>query len=182
MKKIVPYLLMCFCISSCVQVRGLGDDYKYLTSFEKELVEPFSKEKKLLKSRVYKTNATTLLDALKDHPKAFVYVFTAGCTGDACMPLLVYEDFANKNDYKVFFVLTSYKDLDIALTEPRTEPLFVINSDYYGNKFVKGYVEDFKNELKGRDRKYKGSYEGGLLFYENGVYQRSYSYLPTSTN
>lgn len=123
-----------------------------------------------------------MLDALKEYPKAFVYVFAVGCTGDACKPLPVYEDYAKKNGYKVFFVLVSYMDLDIALTDPRTEPLLVIDSDYYGNKFVRGYVEDFKNELKGRDRKFKGPYEGGLLFYENGVYQRSYSYLPATTN
>ena len=92
------------------------------------------------------------------------------------------ESYAYKNGYKVFFVLTSYKDLDIALLEPRNTPLFVIDSDYYGNKLVRAYVNDFKNELKGRDRKAKGEYEGGLLFYENGVYQKSYFYLPATTN
>ena len=175
-------IAFCFCLCSCVQVRGLGDDYKYLSPFEKSLVVPFNKEKKLLKSRVYKTNATTLLDDLKDYPKAFVYVYTVGCVGDACKPLTVYEEYANKNGYKVFFVLTSYKDLDIALLEPRNTPLFVIDSDYYGNKFVRGYVDDFKNELKGKDRKAKGEYEGGLLFYKNGVYQKSHFYLPSTTN
>lgn len=175
-------LALCFCVCSCVQVRGLGDDYKYLSPFEKTLVVPFNKEKKLLKSRVYKTNATTLLDVLKDYPKAFVYVYTVGCVGDACKPLTVFEEYANKNGYKVFFVLTSYKDLDIALLEPRNMPLFVIDSDYYGNKFVRAYVDDFKNELKGKDRKAKGEYEGGLLFYENGVYQKSHFYLPATTN
>lgn len=179
------YLILitfCFCLCSCVQMRGLGDDYKYLSPFEKSLVIPFDKEKNLLKSRVYKTNATTLLDALKDYPKAFVYVYTVGCVGDACKPLTVYEEYAKKNGYKVFFVLTSYKDLDIALLEPRNTPLFVIDSDYYGNKFVRGYVDDFKNELKGKDRKAKGEYEGGLLFYENGIYQKSHFYLPATTN
>lgn len=182
MKKIIASLLISFSISSCVQMRGIGDDYKHLTPFEKSLVEPFNKEKKLLKSRVYKTNASTLLDALKDYPKAFVYVYTVGCVSDACKPLSVYENYANRNGYKVFFVLTSYMDLDIALLEPRSSPLFVIDSKYYGNKLFRGYVDDFKNELKGKDRKAKGEYEGGLLFYENGAYKKSYSYLPTITD
>ncbi|SFN71973.1 hypothetical protein SAMN05421741_109138 [Paenimyroides ummariense] len=175
-------LAFCFFVSSCVQMRGIGDDYKYLTPYEKTLIEPFKKENSLKMSRVYKTNATTLLDALKEYPKAFVYVYTVGCTGDACKPLTVYEEYAKKNGYKVFFVLTSYMDLDIALLEPRNTPLFVIDSKYYGNKLFRAYVNDFKNELKGRDRKVKGEYEGGLLFYENGVYQKSHFYLPATTN
>lgn len=175
-------LTLCFFVSSCVQVRGLGDDYKHLTPYEKTLIQPLKKDVALKMSRVYKTDATTLLDALKEYPKAFVYVYTAGCVSDACKPLTVYEEYANKNGYKVFFVLTSYKDLDIALLEPRNTPLFVIDSDYYGNKLVRAYVNDFENELKGRDRKAKGEYEGGLLFYENGVYQKSYFYLPATTN
>lgn len=175
-------LAFCFSLCSCVQVRGLGDDYKHLTPYEKTLIQPFKKDVALKMSRVYKTDATTLLDALKEYPKALVYVYTVGCVGDACKPLTVYEEYANKNGYKVFFVLTSYKDLDIALLEPRNTPLFVIDSDYYGNKLVRAYVNDFENELKGRDRKAKGEYEGGLLFYENGVYQKSYFYLPATTN
>jgi len=163
-------------------MRGIGDDHKYLTPFEKSLVEPFNKDKKLLKSRVYKTNAATLLDALKEYPKAFVYVFNVGCTGDACKPLPVYEDFAKKNGYKVFFVLTSYKDLTIALTDPRTEPLLVIDSDYYGNKLFRAYVSDFENELRGRDRKFREDSYESLHFYENGKYKGSYYYLPTTTN
>lgn len=182
MKKIVAFLLIGFSISSCVQLRGIGDDYKYLTPLEKSLIEPFDKNKPLLKSRVYKTNAYMLVDALKDYPKAFVYVYTVGCVGDACLPLPIYEEFAKKNDYKVFFVLTSYKDLDIALTDPRNEPLFVIDSEYYGNKLFRKYVDHFKNELKGKHKKFKGPYEGGLLFYENGVYQHSSFYLPATKN
>jgi len=182
MIKLVAYLLISFSICSCVQVRGIGDDYKHLTSFEKSLVESYNKEKRLLKSRVYKTNAATLLETLQEYPKAFVYVYTVGCVDDTCKPLNVYEDYANKNGYKAFFVLTSYKDLDIALLEPRDSPLFVIDSDYYSNKLFRAYVGDFENELKGRDRKAKDEYEGGLLFYENGVYKKTYSYLPATTN
>lgn|SRR5690606_38489868 len=182
MRKLVACLLICFSVSSCVQMRGIGDDYRHLTPFEKSLVEPFNKDKKLLKSRVYKTNATTLLDVLKDYPKAFVYVYTVGCVDDACKPLTVYEDYAKKNGYKVFFVLTSYKDLDIALLEPRTSPLFVIDSDYYGNKLFRAYVSDFENELRGRDRKFKEDSYESLHFYEKGIYKTSYDYLPPPTN
>jgi len=182
MKKLAAYFLISYSLCSCVQVRGIGDDYKHLTPLEKSLIEPFNKEKKLLKSRVYKTNATTLLEALKDYPKAFVYVYTTGCMNDTCKPLTVYEEYANKNGYKVFFVLTSYKDLDIALVEPRTSPLLVIDSDYYGNKLFRAYVSDFENELSGRDRKSKENLVESLHFYEKGIYQKSYSYLPATTN
>lgn len=182
MKKIVSCLVISYSLCSCVQIRGVGDDYKHLTPFEKSLVEPFNNENSLKMSKVYKTNATMLLKALKDYPKAFVYVYTVGCVDDTCKPLAVYEEYAQKNGYKVFFILTSYMDLDVALLEPRNTPLFVIDSKYYGNKLFRAYVDDFKNELKGRDRKAKGVYEGGLLFYENGIYKKSYTYLPTTEN
>lgn len=113
MRKIVVLVFFCFSLVSCVQVRGLGDDYKYLTPFEKTLIVPFKKDESLKMSKVYKTNANSLLNSIKNYPKAFVYVYTVGCVGDACKPLSVYEEYAQKNGYKVFFVLTSYKDLDI---------------------------------------------------------------------
>lgn len=61
------------------------------------------------------------------------------------------------------------------------ELLFVIDSDYYGKKFLHGYICPFENELKGRDKKDKsGDLEGSIHFYENGVYKDTYVYLPRS--
>lgn len=109
-----------------------------------------------------------------------VYVFTWDCSSDACLPLTIYENYAKQSGYKIFFVLTSYLDLGEAMNEPISEPIYVIDSDYYGHKWFRQYVGHFKNELKGISKNEKEIYEGGLLFFKNGNYEKSRFYLPKS--
>lgn len=135
MKKITILLFLLFGVTSCVQFRGIGDDYNNLTSEQKKMVKPFNKEQPLTRDYVYKLNAVNLLEELKNYPKAFVYVTNINCGADACLPLTVYESYAKKNGYKVFFVLVGYNDLELAFAEPIKEPLFVIDSDYYKKSF-----------------------------------------------
>ncbi len=178
MKKTLILLIPAALLSSCA---AFTDGYSRLTKEQRNSIVPFNKNLPLSRDYVYKVNASELLETIKDYPKAFVYVFTPGCTSDACFPLTVYENFAKKNGYKVFFVLSGYGSLDYAFEDPIKEPLFVINSDYYGKKFLHGYIRPFENELKGRDKKDKsGDLEGSLHFYENGVYKDTYIYLPRS--
>lgn len=163
---------------SCVEVRGIGDDYKHLGENEKSMIVPYKLATDFSRKNVYKINAEELKDALQKHPKAFVYVFTQGCSSEYCLPLSVYEGYAKKNGYKVFFVMTSYKDLDLALLEPISEPLYVIDSNYYKHKLFRKYVEHFENELKGRDRTAKVETFESLHFFENGEYKFSSYGLP----
>lgn len=179
LKKSISSVLVSCTLLSCIQVRGLTDDYNKLTAEQKTLVQPFRSNTILTKGKVYKINATELLEELREYPKAIVYIFTVGCPADSCLPLPVYEAYARANGYKIFFVMTSYKDLDEALDEPISEPLFVIDSDYYGKKYFRKYVDYFKNELQGRDRKSKEVvYDGGIHFFEHGIYKNTATYLP----
>jgi len=177
MKKIYFFIIIPL-ISSCVQVRGIGDDYKYLTNNEKNMIKAYDNTISPTRKNVYKVNATEILNEVKKYPKAIVYVFTVGCPSDTCLPLNIYEEYAKKHGYKVFFVLTSYKDLGDALKEPISEPLFVIDGNYYGKKFLRKYVSFFENELRGLDKNMKRTTYESLHFYENGLYKNSYYYLP----
>lgn len=180
MKKIIALAFLTLCISSCVQIRGVTDDYNHLTLEQKESVVSFNKADQLSRKHIYKVNASTLLDVIKEYPKAFVYVTNVGCTADACLPLNVYENYAKNNGYKVFFVLVGYNDLEVAFGEPIKEPLFVIDSDYYGKKLFRKYVDYFENELMGKEKKTKRSSYESLHFFENGAYKNSYYYLPSN--
>lgn len=181
-KRLIFLLLAAVGLASCVQVRGIGDDYKYLTIDEKSRVVPFKTGMTMQKGTVYKTNADELLKEIEKYPKAFVYLFTPLCSSDVCLPLNIYESYAEDNDYKVFFVLSSYKDMGVALKEPISEPLFVIDSDYYGNKFLCKFVGHFENELMGLDKKHKSDDFYNLFFYENGVFVGGRTYLPAVNN
>lgn len=181
-KRLIFLLLAAVGLTSCVQVRGIGDDYKYLTIDEKSRVVPFKTGMTMQKGTVYKTNADELLKEIEKYPKAFVYLFTPLCSSDACLPLNIYESYAEDNDYKVFFVLSSYKDMGVALKEPISEPLFVIDSDYYGHKLFCKYVDYFENELQGVDKKQKLTKFHNLFFYENGVFVGGRTYLPSVNN
>lgn len=182
MKYTIILLLTGVLFTSCVQVRGIGDDYKYLTPEEKSLVVPFTAGMQLQNDKVYKTNAAELLKEVAKYPKAFVYVFTPLCSSDSCLPLNLYESYADNNDYKVFFVLSSYNDMGVALKEPISEPLFVIDSDYYGKKLFGKYVDHFENELRGVDKKQKVTEFHNLFFYENGKFTKAYTFLPSTNN
>lgn len=163
---------------SCVQVRGIGDDYRHLADKEKGMILPYKEATTFTRENVYKVNAEDMKQALKNYPKAFVYVFTQGCSNELCLPLNVYEGYAKKMGYKVFFVITSYKDLDLALLQPISEPLYVIDSDYYKHKLFGKYVEHFENELKGKDKKAKVETYQTIHFFENGEYINSSNVLP----
>lgn len=178
-KKSTLLGLVCCTLLSCIQVRGLTDDYNKLTAEQKTLVQSFRSNTSLTKGKVYKINATELLDELREYPKAIVYIFTVGCPSDSCLPLPIYEAYARANGYKIFFVVTSYMDLDEALDEPISERMFVIDSDYYGKKYFRKYVDYFESELQGRDCKSKEVvYDGGINFFEYGIYKNTATYLP----
>ena len=179
MKRIIYLVFLTFCVSSCVQIRGVTDDYYHLTLEQKESVVSFNKADQLSRKYIYKVNASTLLDVLKEYPKAFVYVTNVSCTADACLPLNTYENYAKNNNYKVFFFLVGYNDLEVAFAEPIQEPLFVIDSDYYGRKLFRKYVDHFENELMGKEKKTKRTSYESLHFFENGVYKGSHTYLPS---
>lgn len=174
------FLLFSFSILfvSCIQMRGIGDDYRHLADKEKGMILPYKEATTFTRQNVYKVNAEDLKQALQNYPKAFVYVFTQGCSSEFFLPLSIYEGYAKKNGYKVFFVMSSYKDLDLALLEPISEPLYVIDSDFYRNKFFRRYVQHFENELKGKDKKAKVETYETIHFFENGEYINSLNVLP----
>lgn len=178
MKKLLLLFSFSLLFASCIQMRGIGDDYRHLADKERGMILPYKEATTFTRKNVYKINAEDLKQALQNYPKAFVYVFTQGCSSEFCLPLSVYEGYAKKMGYKVFFVITSYKDLDLALLEPISEPLYVIDSDYYKHKLFRKYVEYFENELKGKDKKAKIETYESLHFFENGVYKNSYYTLP----
>ncbi|WCM41075.1 hypothetical protein MG290_08910 [Flavobacterium sp. CBA20B-1] len=107
-----------------------------------------------------------------------VYTFASGCSSEFCKPLYVYENWAQKNNYKLFLVMVSYANLDYTLQEIYDSQLYVIDSHYFKESRFRSYVSYFENELQGLDRYAKDKTIGNLFFFENGVFVKNMRELP----
>lgn len=115
---------------------------------------------------------------MKNHTKSIVYIFTNGCSSELCKPLAFYEDYATRNGYKLFFVMTGYGSLGETLKQPFTNALFAIDNEYYNKKFSIAYLRYFENDLLKKQLNEKLEYAGNLYFFEGDKLVRILHELP----
>ncbi len=180
MKKFFTLLSLLFLLNACglVSIGGFSDDFDKLTDEQKTMVTSFKANRPTDKNKIYVINAVELRTELKKYPKALVYTFANGCSSEFCKPLYVYENWAKKNDYKLFLVMTSYFNVGYTLRESFDSQLFVMDSNYFGKNLARRYVGYFKNELKGLKYNAKEDWSGSLYFFENGEFVKNLRELP----
>ncbi|HPW66010.1 MAG TPA: hypothetical protein PLS84_02880 [Salinivirgaceae bacterium] len=178
MRKIIIYLAITVLTYSCA-IYGLTNDYNKLDKKEKLRITKLSSFDNIEKGKIYELNAEILKTELIKYPKSIVYVFTNACTSSSCKPLSVYKDYADKNGYKIFFVMKGYGRVDETLEQNESLSLFSIDSDYYQTKYSYKYTRYFENELMGIDKNTKHKeYLGSIFFFENGTFTKVYQELP----
>lgn len=166
MKEIIVLFLLVGLASSCM-VKGWTNDFEKLSAPQKEKILKMETFQDLHKGFVYKINGQQLKEELKNHSKSIVYIFTSGCSSDLCKPISVYEDFALKNGYQLFLVLNGFANLVETLDQKISNPLFVIDNDYYHEERNYKYSRYFENELINKPLKEKNNiYMGNLYFFE----------------
>ena len=175
MKVSLLCLSLAFLFSSCaiIEINGLGNDYKDLTESQKALVWPLESFENAQPGWVYKLTIPTLKEELEKQPKAIVRVFNPACKGNACKPLSLSQQYAQKNGYVLYQVMISYAGLGNAVAQSEEFPLFVIDNEYYGTSLQPLYVRYFSNELVGLPRKTKErdvpkELVGQFYFFEDG--------------
>lgn len=180
MRKHFILFSILFLLNSCgvIVMNGLSDDYNKLTDEQKAMVVSFKPDQPTDKNKIYVITASELKQEVKKYPKALVYTFANSCSSEFCKPLYIYENWAKKNDYKLFLVMTSYFNLDYTLAESFQSQLYVIDSNYYGNGPFGKYVGYFQNELKGLKYNAKEDWNGGLFFFKNGEFVNNLNELP----
>lgn len=180
MKKFFTLFSLLLLLNSCgfFKMGGLSDDFNDLTNEQKAMIKSFEPNLPTDKNKIYVISALELREELKKYPKALVYTFANGCSSEFCKPLYVYENWAKKNDYKLFLVMTSYFNLDYTLAESYQTQLYVMDSNYFGKQLKRRYVTYFDNELKGLKYNAKENWEGSLFFFENGKYIKTLLELP----
>ena len=151
----------------------MGNDYKDLTESQKALARLLESFDEVQPGLVYKLTMPMLKEELERQPKAIVRVFNPACRGNACKPLLTFQQYAHENGYVLYQVMISYAGLGDAVAQSTEFPLFVIDNDYYRTSLQPLYVRYFTNELVGLPRKTKErdvpeELVGQFYFFENG--------------
>ena len=183
MKKLLYYSIIILFFNSC-QVCGVTNDYDKLTDEQLTHLAPFTSFKEAVPGKVYEINASLLKEEMKLQPKSLVYVFANWCTSSDCLPLSVYQNYAEKNGYNLYLVMTGYWDLNKSLKQNIELPLYTIEPVFYNTKYSSAYVRKFSNELmsipletKSKDRKMDGS----LFFFNYGILDTVRHQLPNNS-
>lgn len=167
------FALLLFTSCAIIEVNGLGNDYNDLNENQKALVRPLESFEEAQPGLVYKLTMPKLKEELAQQPKAIVRVFNAACRGNACKPLSIFQQYAQKNGYTIYQVMISYAGMENAISQAKDFPLFVIDNDYYKTSLQPLYLRYFTNELVGLPRKTKEKdvpeeLDGELYFFEYG--------------
>lgn len=166
-KCFLSFLLISI-ISSC-RITGLTNDYEKLSDKQKGIILKFKDSStKLTNGYIYEINATQLKELIKKHDKAMVYIFTNGCSLKDCKPLNYYVDFAKKNNYKLFLVMTGYGNLQQTIEQKVDIPFFSIDSKYYSTNIRKYYTQYFENELLDKPKNENLNIRGNIYIFEKG--------------
>lgn len=172
-------LLAITVLATSCSIQGFTNDYRGLPAEQKERIVPMNNFAEAQEGKIYKVNGAQLRTEIVNHPKALVYVFTNGCTSEYCKPLMVYEHFAKRNNYKLYLVMNGYRALDKTLEQPVSSPLYSIDNDYYHKSWRSLYVNYFTNDLTGKPFKEKEKeYLGDMYFFENGKLEKVVRELP----
>lgn len=185
LKHLLLFAFVLLNCSSCgiIEVSGYYNDYDKLTEAQKSVVFGFQGFNNAKRGCVYKINPEQLKAELAIQPKSLVYLFSS-CGCGECIPLSVYEQYANDNGYSIIFVLRDYYKLGNSLEQDIAHPLFVIDNDFYheNRRFI--YERYFLNDLLGNPTKmkYKDMPEeqqmASLFFYEKGNLVKTLQKLP----
>ncbi len=177
--KCLYLILILITLNSCIELNGITNDYDKLSQSQKDKIEKLNEFDNLETGKIYSINAPQLMKEMKKYPKSLVYVFANGCRSEYCKALSIYEDFAKKQNYKLYLVMNGYNNLYETTNQPISSPLFSIDSDYYGVKSRTKYTIYFENELQGKAINTKPKeFLGSLYFFENGKFENILRELP----
>ncbi|AWA29052.1 hypothetical protein HYN48_02535 [Flavobacterium magnum] len=161
-------------------IYGLTDDSGKLSKEQKAMIVATADFNAKQPNKIYAINGKALRAELQKYPKSLVYVFTNGCGAESCKPLMTYDNYARKNNIKLFLVMNGYGNLDYTLAVPHPEPLYAIDNDYYNCTFRGTYTRHFENDLTGKPTRQKNTegWQGSLYLFDYGQLEKTLIDLP----
>lgn len=137
--------------SSCfiTNTSGFYSGYKKLEAGKKEQVQFWDDSLALPKehNNVLAIAARSLLASLAEKDTAIVYIWSAHCKSDACIPIFMAQNFCNKRGYELYVVASYYDDLLFANIGKTKNPLTIINHKYYKTDYCPRYSKLFLKDL-----------------------------------
>lgn len=127
--KLYCFYFILFIVSISCSIQGITNDYGKLSIEHKKRIVELVDFNITNSEYIYKLSGLQLKEELKKHPRSLVYLFKNGCASKLCKPLMVYENYAKQNGYKLFLVMNGYANLSETLIQPYTSTLFSINND-----------------------------------------------------
>lgn len=172
--KINTIVFWLFVVMGLCYNKSFSQNYPVIDSVYQTPYKAIYREHLPIKHCVFKINHEQLLEELKNHDKALVYLFVNGCKSEYCLPMYMYENWAKENGYKLFLVMYNVSNFRETLSQNPSEQIYVADYDYYKKRIPS---KQFKNGLKGLPVKQRYKFEGSLFVFKNGVYQATYREL-----
>lgn len=177
MKKLALIINLIF-ISSCT-INGITNDFGKLSEEQKSIIQKANSFEQLNPNYIYSIDASSLKEELKKNDKSLVYSFANGCSSKYCLPLAVYESFAENNGYKLYLVMVGFSNLNQTLNQKPESQLYCIDYDSYNTKYRNSAVKRFENELRNLPLDYKEKeFQGSLFFFEKDQFIEIRKELP----
>lgn len=166
MKNIFFYFALLTILSSCIIQLNTGNSYDALNQDQKNRIVKLNSFETTDTTSIYEISGNQLKEELKKHDSSLVYTFVSGCTSKNCVPLSLVENYAQKNNLKLFLVLARYSNLEETLIQHPKNIIFSINAESYGTLEYNQYFRSFKSDLGYYDYPSGEKYPGSYIFFK----------------
>lgn len=147
MAKSLTLLALLLLCTSCIQIAGLTSDYKKLDPAAHSYISAYEVGKDTLPNHFYTITGEQIRHQIEQQEKVLVYIFVNGCSGPTCYPLATFKRWADENEYKIYFVTTSYNNLGATYVQQVNAPLYIVNHKAYNSNMYGKYNKRFRLDL-----------------------------------
>lgn len=166
MKKLLLLSAIAILLNSCLIQLNTGNSYDALNQDQKSRIVKLNSFQTADTTSIYEISGNQLKEELKKHDSSLVYTFVSGCISKNCVPLSMVENYAQKNNLKLFLVLARYSNLEETLIQHPKNIVFSIDAESYGTLEYNQYFRSFKSDLGYYDYPTDEKYPGSYIFFK----------------
>jgi len=159
-------------ISSCIITRtpGFYSGYKRLPLAQKKrivIIKDKDPLPQLVDSVTYAITAKHLMQVVKAQAPCVIYLWSAHCSGKACISIPAFRQFCQTNGYNAV-VYSEYYDFEqLSIQGVAPSSVFAINNEHYGTDYCNKYVHRFQQSLFNFfDKEFTAKYYYKYIYYD----------------
>ncbi len=152
MKQFIPLLFFITIIqSACVitNTPGFYSGYKKLLPEQLSMVKFLDNEAIISRdnTKIFAVTSNSLLKRIEEEDTVLIYIWSAHCTSDVCIPIAMVQNYCNKKNFELFVVSEYYDQLMFKNVGATRNPLLAINHKYYKTDYCPKYTKLFLRAL-----------------------------------